>query len=368
MKGNYDFQDPFSSSFNYMKVRYQEYDDVLTDLDFLCQNDKVSLFINLETVFKHLSMINDLERKLFACRDFDVLFISNFLNLAAHYKRFLVSNTLDTKIYLYYTDMESKEFHESEINEDYRSYYINKYNNNPRFVYMTDGLKFNVLPNLKTYATYIPNVYCISAKNIEGSLVPLIISKTEPDRKPIVLSSEFYDSQYLYIDRFHLTYLSRTQTQGPMHSDVKFFLNTQMRQSGDSETIQSLSNVYDNYAFYCSFLSCVGDRDRSIDGVEGIGPATLGNYLKNALLSNTITKSSDSIALLSEIFKDPNTREEFKVSYLCSCLEQMYQRLTETEIQSITDQIVDKSDINTLQSINRTKFSNHPIMLDSLLM
>ena len=110
-------------------------------------------------------------------RDFETILISNILNLAAHYKRFFISNGLDTKVYLYHTDFDSTEFNQCKYNEDYRMYYLCKYNNNPKFVYLTDALKATVLPEVKIYCEFIPNLYYISAKNIEGSLVPLVIAK-----------------------------------------------------------------------------------------------------------------------------------------------------------------------------------------------
>ena len=89
---------------------------------FLFPNDKVNVFINLETVFKHLSMIYDLEKKIMTYKDFEVLTISNILNLAAHYKRFIAANLPDHRIYIYHTDLcsESDRFHQSLYNEDFR--------------------------------------------------------------------------------------------------------------------------------------------------------------------------------------------------------------------------------------------------------
>ena len=59
----YNSYDPFSVCFNIMKMKYKDYDESLTEMNFLKQNDKVNVFINLETIFKHLSMIIDLEKE-----------------------------------------------------------------------------------------------------------------------------------------------------------------------------------------------------------------------------------------------------------------------------------------------------------------
>ena len=54
----------FSVYFNLLKIRYNIYDDALTEANFLNPTDKVNVFINIETLFKYLSMIKDLEKKM----------------------------------------------------------------------------------------------------------------------------------------------------------------------------------------------------------------------------------------------------------------------------------------------------------------
>ena len=56
--------DPFSVCFNILKLKYKDYDESLTNKNFLVPNDKINVFINLETAFKHLSMIMDLEKSI----------------------------------------------------------------------------------------------------------------------------------------------------------------------------------------------------------------------------------------------------------------------------------------------------------------
>ena len=58
---DYNSFDPFSVCFNILKIKYKDYDESLSEKKFLEPNDKINVFINLETAFKHLSMIADLE-------------------------------------------------------------------------------------------------------------------------------------------------------------------------------------------------------------------------------------------------------------------------------------------------------------------
>ena len=77
--------DPFSICFNALLMKYQYYDDSLTSSNFLQPNDSINLFINLESVFKHLSMLQDLEKKIVVQNDFEEIIISNIINLAGFY-------------------------------------------------------------------------------------------------------------------------------------------------------------------------------------------------------------------------------------------------------------------------------------------
>ena len=54
-------------------------------------------------------------------------------------------------------------------------------------------------------------------------------------------------------------------------------------------------------------------------------------------------------------------------NYYCSSILPMYEELSSSQITSILQQIVDRSDINTLQQLNATKFYNHPLILEGLL-
>ena len=61
----YDSYDPFSVCFNSLKLKYKDYDESLTAKDFITsQNDKINVFINLESALKNISTILDLENKI----------------------------------------------------------------------------------------------------------------------------------------------------------------------------------------------------------------------------------------------------------------------------------------------------------------
>lgn len=357
--------DPFSVCFNLLKLRYKEYDESLTSKDFLKPDDKVNVFINLETVFKHLSMVSDLEKKIIIQRDFDTLMISNIINLASHYKRFFVNNGLDTRIYLYNTDFASDEFNQFKYNEDFRTYYLVKFNDNPKFALFTEIMKGTILPNVKTYCEFIPNVYYISAYNIEGSLVPYIIAENDKSRKNLIVGGELYDTQYSSIPNFVNHYIHRTTNTNAVYSDIHGYIKDIVKK--DSDDMSELEKVFKLYNNYCSLLSVLGDKIRSIDGISGFGPKTLQKCIDTGVAQHIMQMETSNPEIIGDIFHDGETKEEFVNNYYCCSIMSMYPELSESEKANIFRQIVDRSDINSLQVLNKTKFVNHPLILEGLL-
>lgn len=356
--------DPFSVCFNLLKLKYSVYDESLTSMNFLKPTDKVNVFINLETVWKNLSMITELEKKIIVQKDFHEIMISNILNLAAHYKRFFTSNGLDTKVYLYHTDLTSDEFNQFKYNEDYRAYYLVKFNDNPKFALFSEKLNYDIIPEVKTYCEFIPNVYYISAHNIEGSLVPYIISKEDPIRKNLIVGGELYDTQYSQISNFVNHYIHRTFNTNKIYSDLSGYLVDITKKETDED---GLTNAFSNYNLYCGLLAILGNKIRSIEGISGIGPITFKKSLTEAINKNDIPKEPSTPEIMSTIFHDGEIQEEFINNFYCSAIISMYDELTESEKSSVLSQLLDRSDKNTLEKINSTKFFNHPIILDSLL-
>ena len=85
-----EYSNPFGICFNMLKLRYATYDESITSLNILKETDKVSVFVNLETVWKYLSTIKDLERKLFIETLFNILEstnIKNFIEIFQNWKK-----------------------------------------------------------------------------------------------------------------------------------------------------------------------------------------------------------------------------------------------------------------------------------------
>ena len=358
------YNDPFSVCFNIMKIRYKDYDESLSSLNILQEHDGVNVFINMETIFKHLSMVQDLEKKLILRRDFTTILISNILNLAAHYKRFFVNNGFDTRVYLYHTDFHSTEFQQFKYNEEFRSYYLMKYNDNPKFVYLTDAFKQKILPDVKTYCEFIPRVYYLSSLNVDGSLIPYIIGQEDTKRKNCIITGDFCDMQYSLLPNYICHFLHKGIGFNSVCNSVLSSLADIMKKR--KEDVKPLSETFETYSMFCSLLSVLGDRYRSIAGLNGVGPRILQKYIKEGIEQKIIQPSTTNPSMIGSIFKDNEMAEEFVNNYYCLSVKDMYDELEYSEKISILNQRKDRYDLNTLISLNNTVFTNYPLILESL--
>lgn len=360
-----EYTNPFSICFNMLKLRYSVYDESITSLGFLKPDDKINVFINLETVWKYLSTVKDLDRKLVLNRDFKTTMVSDIINIAAHYKEFFKNNGLDTKVYLYTTDFnsESENFNEAKYNEDFRSYYLNKYNTNPKFVLLTESLIETILPKVRTICDFIPDVYFISSKNIDGSLIPLVIGEEMNDRQNFIISGDRYETQYIFENRFTHHLFLRSYAASSLSCKIEEYLKAICK---PTELKEEEIALYQNRSFYLLLLSSIGDKYRSVEGLSGIGFKTLTKMIQQGIQSKVITKDTESIELLQEIFT--GTNKEYIVENFNSLnLRNSYQLLLDGDKKEILSQIVDRSDLNSLLSLNKTIFKNCELRIESLL-
>ena len=362
---NYSEFDSFSVCFNMLKLKYRDYDESLTKLNFLSPSDKVNVFINFETVLKLLSTVKDVDKKIYSAKDFTQIMVSNMINLCAHYRRFFRGNGLETRVFLYFTDIDSQSFNESEVCEDYRSYYTVKYMRNPRFVLLGDALLDEIIPMAKTISAFIPGVHVIDAKEIEGSLVPYIVAKEDESWKNLIITGDLIDTQYMYDENFVCHYIKRTPLNSSISSTIPdLLLNTLRKPNGD---YTRETEIYKNRSFYILLLSVLGEKYRSIEGIENIGNGSLIKLIMTGIQDYKITQSTTHIELLSKIFPE-DVEKNVVQNFNCLDIRTMYERLSKDQKFSILSQMEDRVDNNSLLKLNGKEFYKHPLMLEELTM
>ena len=357
--------DSFSVCFNVMKIKYALYDKSLDELNFLTPTDKVNVFINMESVLKLISCIKDVDRKVYSSTDFNENITSNIINLAAHYRKFFRGNNLDTRIYLYMTDIDSTKFKESYINPDFRSYYTVKYSKNPKYIEMGERLRTKIIPQVQEICNYLQGVYFITTKNFDSSLVPMYIAQKEPERKNLIITGDYIDTQYSLIPNFICHYLRRSPVKNSTTWDLKGHLSSLLKKPNDDYSEEL--NLYFNKSFYMLLFAVLGEPYRSVEKVPGIGNTTLLKILTDGLRNNIITLNTTNIFTISELFSE-SIQPAVISNFNCLNLETMYDSITLKESMSIDAQLIDKFDHNGLLQLNSTKYYHHRFMLEELTM
>lgn len=361
-----EYSDSFSVCFNMMKMKYSSYDKDIDEARFLAPDDKVNVFISFETVMKYLASIKDIDRKLVLEREFPVIIASGALNLIAHYKRFFRQNGLQTRVFLYYTDPRSDEYVLYDKNDEYRSYYTQKFLRNPHYSMLGESLVDIIIPEIKTICNFINGVYFISAKNFEGSLIPMIIGGMDPSWKNCIITGDAYDTQYqMYPNKFLTHYLSRGRGTASISFDIK--KSAQMLFFDKEGTAEQLDIISNNVSFYCLLLAAKGSKIRSIENIKGCGAKTIMKYIMNSISSGNITRYTTSIDLITDSFPD-DIKEFILANAYCTSLENQYKNLSREDRFSIESQLVDRYDNNSLVQLNSRRYYHHQLMLPELTM
>jgi hypothetical protein len=357
---------PFSGSFTALKLRYKDYDQSICEhTDFIHMDDKVNVFINFESVLNRLSLLQDIENKLLLERDFKIILEAEAVNLCAHYKRFFRQAGLPTRVFLYYTDLNSTEFSASKYNDEYRSFYLNKYTMNPKFQLLGGSLLKTIIPDIKKILEFIPDVHFISAHNIEGSLVPLIVAESDKTFKNFIITADMYDTQYQSFDNMFCTHIIKrmmntTTVLDNLHKTIEYLFK-------DSEKNICNSEILLNPVYYTLVISTAGSKTRSIDPLKGIGYKTFLKYLASAIQNREITDTTqalESVVKTLPIDEPEQTVQNFK----CMSLQEQFNDLTDDMKFSILNQIVNRFDYNSLMELNASRYVNYPLMLQELTM
>ena len=358
-------KDYYSVCFNMVKMRYSQFDQIVDGMNYLCPTDNINVFINFEMILKFLTGIKDVDSKVQLNPNFDTIIISNMLNLAAHYKRFFVGNNLHTRVFLYMTDLSSTKFKEYELYEDYRSYYLMKYKNNPKYECMMHIFKEKIFPQAKVIFGFIPDVYFVEGKDMDGSLIPLVIGNQDLSYKNFIITSDILETQYNQYPNFSVFLMKRNPTNQSTTYNLQGYLESGFRLRITEENIASYLSLYQNRAFYLALLASYGEKYRCIDRVSDLTPLRVTKCLSDGLYNHVIQPTTESMDLISKVLP-PQVRDEFLESFALIDFSYKEKKMSKEDIYNIQSQLVDRFDNNSLLELNRTKFVNNQLMLEEL--
>lgn len=359
----YGYTNPFTVCFTSMKIKYMDYDNSIDKLNFVNSDDKVNVFINFESVLNNLSMIKDIDNKLLLERNFPFILESEAINLCAHYKRFFRGNGLKTRVFLYYTDLASYQFDNFKYNDEFRSYYLNKYVQNPKFQLLGKRTIEKIIPRITKIMEFIPDVYFINGTNIEGSLIPYIIGKNEPEYKNFIISTDRYETQYqLYPENYCMHYIKKSPLGTKVFCKFNDYIYDLFKENMDTCTD---IDMFTNTSFYSTLISAMGDKSRSLDPLKGVGCKTVLKYLTNGINYGIFTKDTKSIDMILQALPEEQ-QERALDNFNCTNLSKQYNEMSQQNIFSITNQIIDRFDFNSLLKLNQTDYREYPLMLPEL--
>ena len=363
----YQLDQVFQIAFNMIRIPYNQLDEILTYERFIEPGDQINLCINIESVMMFLSTIQDLESRLVAEPRFVQGFVKEYVNTVAHYKSFFQQNHFpDTKIYLYYTSLNATKYTQLEYVENFRSYYITKYTTNPKFVYWMDKMRDVILPTLKKILEYINNCYLIEGRNIDSSVIPMMISEMDPSRKVIILSGDPVDTQYRFYRNFYTIYVKKNPSRVLTYKIEDYI--KELTKDEDYVKVQG-NPLLKNRSLYLSMVASVtGSKTRSIDNLYGVGYKTFLKYLMSGFKDGLIEPTTKSAELLANIFPC-SSRNEFISNFKALDVNHSFRDLKDSDKAMLKHQIIDRFDNNGLIKLNNQLFADvGPINVEPLLM
>ena len=342
--------------FNLFKIKFRKLDELI---EKHCSNidckSQFNIFINLDPIINKLSS-SKIDEYLKVKKDRSFEFISNIINLAAHYRLFFTKNKVYSKVYIYMGTPSITSYKNHVILPNYRSYYNHKYSKDPNNFILNSTMS-EIIPFTKIILEYVEGVYLIQSEHIESSLVPHIITKSnDTNSNNFIVTTDRYDYQYTCKD-FYIIRPKRDES----------YIITKESLINEFKLENKITNELQiDYMFYPFILSILGDKYRSIEKIKRIGLSTIIKMMCKAIDIRIIGKNVYNINILSNLIKD-EYKELLIQNYNCTDLDSQLQLLNIKDLYTITSQILDKFDNVSLRKLNDQYFINNPLMLMELV-
>ena len=361
-------------AFNMFKVKYLTLNNLFRKFD-MSKIKSVNLFINLESVIGPLYR-DSFEETLSTCtkeefEDNSRCFISNIINLAAHYRAYFTRSRLTSSIIFYITDTygDPRMLTNRINNGKYRKYFFDKYVYGDKFSRINDIMN-NGVNYAKTICDFIDRVFIVYSSTIEASVLPFIL-KDQPNMQANVnffLTKDKYDLQYvnhkgiiLWPDKEESIILTR--------KNVMKFLR--FKNNMDEESIK----VDISPELLPFMMAVLGNKKRNLEKVNGIGFKKLYRSLENLYLKDYIDDNIPggvSFERLNELIKDKqgmfpiDIRDKIGTNFYCIDVERQANIVNGSSIALLKELIINKFDNGNIKRLNNRVFSEYPIQLQEL--
>lgn len=348
--------------FNMYKVKYRILDGIIDPIRKSQYINSINIFINLDDFFHSMHKPTVDQQFHIAGQDATKQFMSNIINLIAHYRYWgAIKKGMKCKVYAYYTSYTNSFKNRIYIN-DYRKHFrsINS-KENAAFFFLNTALHsgMEVLP---TILNYVPDVYVIDSKYLESSIIPLYIydnvSKADWN---FVISRDTYDLQYTYRDKWSVVAPKGEASISLDKLNIWNYVNERERIYSEYVDLHYPNELY----IWAKAL--VGDKYRSIPRLRKLGWKTVFKFLNEVMEtygdSSPVILQEEFIKLL--VGKKVSQEEWMNNLYTISIPLQV-ENIMNIDETAIKVQIQDIPDLASLQKLNRETFYNYPLNLEFL--
>lgn len=327
--------------------------------------DNVNIFINFEYILRNLSLQRSLTSSLtYYKKEIVIEMESAILNVMAHYKAYFKKEKCNPKLYFYYTDLKCDEPQQMEVyNKYYRSYYKNKYIQNPEFKLMGETLTDIIIPEIELITSYIPNCYFIRSNTFDGSIIPQIISSLPEysGYKNVIISGDVFDALYLFNMNFMVLYIKRRYLYFTLCSEIDSVVQSIIKNESPFDL-----TIFNSELYFRLLLAIKGSKIRNIRSAKGFGYGKFMKLLEDGIKNDVILRNFESIDSIIQLFPE-KYRDNIKNAFVCTSIDTQYMLLNNADIENIKSQIKDKFDIKSVEALNNKRFLDFPINLQMLL-
>lgn len=325
--------------------------------------DDVNVFINFESILRNLTLQSRLSTSLVQYKQQIVIELeSAILNLAAHYRLlFAKKMRCNTKIYYYYTDLTCTDPQEMTcINKFYRSYYKNRYLQNPEFREMGKVLTDIIIPEIELIISYVPNVYFLKSKTFDSSLIPLTVASSS-GAKNVLVTGDIFDTLYLFNPDFLTLYIKNRYSFFKICSNIDSTVQTIIKDESPFDL-----GIFKSEMYFRLLLAIRGSKIRNIKVHKGFGYHTLMNLIQNGLDRDIILKDFSSLDSIIQLFPE-DLKKDLKNAFQCMSLDIQFDMMSDTDKSSLKDQMIDRVDFMSLNALNNKRFYEFPVNISALI-
>ena len=173
----------------------------------------------------------------------------------------------------------------------------------------------------------------------------------------VIISGDVFDSQYMFNPVFHTVYIKRRFHHFGVASNIPDTVNSIVKDESPFDLA-----IFNSEMYFKLLLSIKGSKIRNIKSAKGFGYGRFMALLKEGLNNGVVLKDFSSIGSITDLFPS-KYREDIINAFQCTNIDTQITMTTESDIELMRTQMVDKSDIESVQALNNKRFLQYPLKL-----